>query len=341
MLYFRKMEPQMKKVTIVISCILFCTHINGMKRPRTYIVDNKNAHDRENNPAKRFAIDPAEKEEIVDSNQAIVLFDCGKLPPELQKLIICFAAAPTGERKPRLAAKTVNALALTHRLSNKVINDPTFSDQLIKDFAHKYCCPQETVARFLQTEASRKRLALQDKLRTLCFFNNDAIIKQQAGILIRDGVDLEFTYHHHGCQQTVLMISLSYRNCMFELLLENGANVNGHSWSPLHIAAVAPSRCQHLPKLIDHPSLDINKQNGRGETPLLRSLIEVQKQLLDLSSLNLIIELLEKGADPEIPNKRGLTPARMAQYTRNAQLITLIDDAIAKKKEKQMKSLYS
>ena len=321
MLPFGKREPQMKKVIIVMSCIMFCTHINGMKRPSHYIVEDKDIYGRIIHPNKRH------KKEIVP-------FYYEALPTELQKLIFDFATIETRAEKPKVAAKTINALTKVNREFSGKINEKPFSDQLIKNLAHKFFCSHETIARYLQTHASRKRLCLQNDLRRLCYFNNDAIVTQQVNGLIAEGVDLEFTYNHHGFQQTVLAISLSFRNCMFELLLAKGANINSrnaHGWSPLHFIAVAPAKYPHLPKLIDHPSLDINKQNGRGETALLRTIIQAHEKGIDFKFIDFILHLLNHNADPEIPNKLGLTPLTMAEYTGCELIINLINNAIEDK----------
>ncbi len=208
--------------------------------------------------------------------------------------------------------------------------------EALKKLADRFLCSHETIARYLETHASRKRLCLQNDLRRLCYFDNDAIITQQVNGLIAEGVDLEFTYNHHGFQQTVLAISLSHRNCMFELLVAKGANINSrntHGWSPLHFIAVAPAKYPLMPQLIAHPSLDINKQNGRGETALLRTIIQAHEKGIDFKFIDFILHLLNHNADPEICNKFDLTPLTVAKRMGDRLIIDLINNAIEDKKK--------
>ena len=70
------------------------------------------------------------------------------LPPEIQFNIILFATDKTSVKKPKEATKIVSTLTQINKQFNIDINDPKFSDNLIKNFAHKYRCSHETIGIF-------------------------------------------------------------------------------------------------------------------------------------------------------------------------------------------------
>jgi hypothetical protein len=271
--------------------------------------------------------------------------------PDVQNVIIDFSTIYTTEKKPKEAAYTANALARTNKQLNALINDPTFSDNLINTFAHKFRCSHESIARFLHTKQAKQRLALQYELKKLCYVQNfvpnyasgihlkDCMTKDLDTLITRK-VDLEFTYNHKRLQETPVMISLKYKNPMFKLLLEKGANINGcnsHDLTALNLTLTLPLYQNRYSKLLECPQLAINQQNKRGESALLRCLIHKKPFRrnvffgISLSFITMIRDLLEAGADPELANNEGVTPMDAAKLLGNADLIRIIQHAIDQK----------
>ena len=82
------------------------------------------------------------------------------LPNDVLKVIINFCINYTA-KKPKEATFMARALARTNKQYNGIINHPQFSDKLIENIAYKFDCSDETIARFLSTEQSKKRLTIQ------------------------------------------------------------------------------------------------------------------------------------------------------------------------------------
>jgi hypothetical protein len=256
------------------------------------------------------------------------------LPPEIQLDIILFATNKTSVEKPKEATKIVRTLTQINKQFNIDINDPQFSDNLINNFAHKYLCPHETIARYLHTYQTQKRLALQYQLKQLCCCTEDNNLFLKLGKLLTDNIDLEFTYTHYSQQKTPLMIAMSYDNNMFEYLLNYGANINGyntHGNTALHIATSDPINRDYCMLLITNPTIAINQQNKRGESALLRSLTH-KKGAVNRTFITTIRSLLNVSSDPELTDKKSLTPLEAAKKLRKKdKIIELIKAAIKQK----------
>jgi hypothetical protein len=260
--------------------------------------------------------------------------DYALLPPEIQFNIILFATDKTSIKKPKEATKIVSTLTQINKQFNIDINDPKFSDNIIKNFAHKYRCSHETIARYLHTYQTQKRLALQYELKQLCCRKEDDNLFLKLGKLLTDNIDLEFTYSHYAEHKTPLMIAMNYNNNMFEYLLNYGANINGcntHGNTALHLAASDPINEHYCILLITNPTIAINQQNKRGESALLRSLTH-KKGSSNRTFTTIIKNFLNYGTDPELTDKKGLTPLAAAKKLRKKyKIIELIKAAIRQK----------
>ncbi|KAG7461223.1 hypothetical protein MATL_G00207810 [Megalops atlanticus] len=93
------------------------------------------------------------------------------------------------------------------------------------------------------------------------------------------------------------------------------AQLNKQGWSPLHEAAFCgQEKCLELILKV-HPEL-INGRTHRQQTPLL--LASAAERLA------CVRRLLQKGADPNIPNKNGETPLYKACEQENAKIVALL-----------------
>lgn len=261
--------------------------------------------------------------------------------PDIKRLIIGCSTTHTLAKKPKDATYPIKALSHTNKELNRLINNPTFSDNLIKTFAQKFYCSHETIARDLDTKQARQRLALQYDLKCLCIYkefstNYRSLFPQPLTVeldnLIARKVDLEFTYNLGLLQRTPVMLSLDNKN-MLKLLLEKGANINGcnvHEFTPLKLSTESPIHPRRYKKLLNHPSLNINQQNKHGESALLRCLVR-RKCAPSMIFIVMIIRLIKAGADPELANNDGVTPIKVARRLGDVLLINIIQEAIDKK----------
>ena len=260
--------------------------------------------------------------------------------PEIKDIIIDFSTNNTIAKKPREATRMINTLARTSTQFN--INNPEFSDKLIKNLARKFYCSHETITKFLCTKEATKRLNLQKELKQLCLFddifnfspNASKLAAQELKRLITKNVDLEFTYNHNDIQKTPLMLSIKNKKTMFELLLNEKVNINNcnsYSLTALKFATEWRIRSSYYKKLLAHPDIIINQQNRHGESTLLHCLINRKKFRITNTLIRTIQDLLDADADPELANKYGLTPLAAAQQLGNRRIITIIQQAISRK----------
>ena len=263
-----------------------------------------------------------------------MLCDDQELPPEMQCHILNIV--PISAKNSKEAAQMIRTLSQTTKQLYIEINDQKYSDNLIKKLATKYYCSHETIAKRLNSHQAKKRLTLQYELKNLCCSpQNDKLYQcEQLDALISKDIDLEFTYNHYHLQKTPLMITMSYKNGMFDNLLEYGVNINGcnaYGITPLHLA------CKTLPIryvtwLANHPKIAINRQNNAGDNALLYCF---NRSRLTRRLFRLCKALLEAGSDPECTNKRGITPLFILkvinQLPDNHPLVILFNEAIEQK----------
>lgn len=257
------------------------------------------------------------------------------LPAEIQNIIIYFATNHPAAKKPKEAAQIIRNLYETSSNINAIINTPKFNINLINNLAHKYKCSHQSIAQFLNTQQSKKQLALQHKLKQLCYYTEDSNLLPQLNDLISQGIDLEFTYNGYPCHKTPLMIAMDHDNNMFEYLIAYGANINGcnlHGATVLHLAVNTPINKHYIAQLVTNPAIAINQQNCRGENALLHCL--TRKNLPGNRLLTAIVQILLKaGADPGNSNRRRkyLNPLIAAQTLGHQPIINIIEKALEEK----------
>jgi len=94
-------------------------------------------------------------------------------------------------------------------------------------------------------------------------------------------------------------------------------------------------RAPSFEQILETPSLLINLQDSSGNTALmyLLSFIRVHQHNPENFALlkDRLIKLLNTGADPEMGNNKGETPAQIAENMENEEIIKIIDRAITRK----------
>ena len=313
----------MKFITLSFLLILVMGDIYGMKRH--YEVISHDIHGQ-----KRFCHNTVKHQE-----PKFILYNF--LPEEIQKLIISFCTYRSFTHQPKIATHTIRNFYYTQKKYYPLITDPQFISQLINKLAYQFYCSHETIAKFLDTKESKRQLALQYELKKICDRSDYHFYQSNQATLIKlidKGVDLEFSYNYKSSQRTALMFCTTYYNHIFNHLftISNINTVTPHGLTALHLSAgmspLYPFSCN---KICEHPEININQQNNRGETALLYSLIRRKGCSIGNLFIKAIEKLLEKGANPELGNKYGLTPLKAAHDLGNKHIISLIEQAIQNK----------
>lgn len=328
MIYSRKRKNIMKKLLLLFSIIIFF-HIDGMKRicPTNEIMQKN--------------IPPAKRSRLNISQKASHLLYFLPLPIDMKNSIfdVCI------KDKPKIVIATINALAWTSKSLYLKCNDPQYNDDLIEKLHSRLYCSHETITKSLRLSQSKKRLELQCALKVLCCNNYNETLGNYFDTLIEKGVNLDFIYNHKILQKNALMMSINQTDSIFSYLLEKGANINGstaHGLTVLKFVITWPINNAFFNKIINHPLLDINKQNKHGETALLHCIINRKNRPTTNLFVKTIKTMLDKNANPELKNNYGLSPLNAAHELNNGPLnnkqtvIQLIEDAIAKKRTQQI-----
>jgi len=119
--------------------------------------------------------------------------------------------------------------------------------------------------------------------------------------------DLEKTPLHYAVT--------SSRTEMIAYLIAEGADLaaaDRTGMQPLHVAIVqhAPDRPDQVAQLLD-AGAGIGAQDDFGDTPL--------HQAAMFGKIRILKYLLERGADPSVKNKEGLTPLELARKHRRTE----------------------
>jgi len=317
------------KQLLFLLLIIFTTQNYGMKRVYRKI--------RKATPCKKQAVEKT------------IPYSFDLLPKDMQNAIIDFIINDTSERKPRIAADIFSNLARVNKKFNKLINHPEYkdnplhSDNLIKKLSEKYHCSHESIAIFLHTQASLARLKLQRRINPLFNWKNNKSIERELNQLIKEGINLDFTYNHKNAQKTPLMRAIHSKTGLFYLLIKKGADVNAsntHGLTALKILLEPIINPDKLTAFLNQKSVNLNQQDKQGRTPLLHMLVNSKRfntgpTIVFMKTLE---TFLQYNVDPELSNKRGLTPLTAAQscYDQEPQVVNLILDAIERKKTKQI-----
>lgn len=270
---------------------------------------------------------------VIDAHE----FNYADLPLDLKLVIFDFMINNSSERKPRGALQTVNALYRTNKLFYQLINEEEFQKNLINNFANKFYCSHETIAYNLRTHKARDCLYLQYQLKNLCLFGSDINIRHRLNRLLANKIDLTFTYNHNTSVQPAIMIAAKNNNLAFNALLPL---VDLHAQTPhgltlLQMVTTYRIALNPIKTILKMPTLDVNQTNRRGETALLRCLIQREKvkptSRFNTTFIKTVDKLLKAGADPEKPNNNGLRPLTVAYDLGNQEIIDLIQNAIHRK----------
>lgn len=258
------------------------------------------------------------------------------LPKELRASIITYASQNISASSIKDANLKFKKLLLINKESSALVNTQLFTDNYINNLSAQYSWAHESIAKSLNTTWAKKRISLQKKLRILsdddadnndADNNNNEVNKLLLQKLITRKVNLEFIYSD---QKTALISSMEFNNGMFQLLHENGANINGTNSTgdaPLHVAASSPISKSYITRLLNTPNVALDQQNVDGETPLLRLIAQSPRQRINWPLINAVNAMLKAGANPKSANQRGLTPLNAAKKLKNRMLIGILQRA--------------
>ena len=269
----------------------------------------------------------------------LLTFDFHLLPREIHGEIWQHITIGTTERHYRSACADIRAFASTNTTFYAKFNDQSFIKELILGYARKFKCSHESIASALPT--AKSLLELQQELKYLPSTIKGNFLPKRLTELTRKGVDPNFIYNHRNAPMNKFTMALLCRGAMPKVsplakILARIADVNGtnaYGQTPLHILLMMPYIDNTIPLkfLCTHSSIQLNKQDNAGRTPLLYA-INKSNRYRPHHIQELVELLLKAGADPEIPNNRGLTPLKAAEMRENPTLIGLITEAIDKKK---------
>lgn len=273
-------------------------------------------------------------------------FNFLELPQDVQKIIIALLAENSAATSLQAAAQTINSLAQTDKYLHQLINDPQFCLKLIKHLAETFDCSDEIAAKALQTQEAKHRLNMQKQFETLFLkkdfgqtefdeFNLLYATYKKHNIFI----DLNFTYGNDENKQTLLLISSTFERSskirMQCLLATNAVDVNYpniYGFPPLMLCAANSDDPGAIELLCQYPTININQKNDTGETTLMYLCKICHIHYFKPANLQILIDC---GADPEIRNNARMTPLQVAEKRNCQKVVTMLEDAINKKRSKQ------
>jgi hypothetical protein len=114
------------------------------------------------------------------------------LPADIQFTIVDNLRTTSEAASFRQIAKALSTLERTEKHLYKLINDPTFCLRLIKYYAKMFNAHDTMICSFLNTQAAKTRLAIQDSfIREICTNNNPDTLRFRE--LVALGFDSYFT----------------------------------------------------------------------------------------------------------------------------------------------------
>lgn len=263
------------------------------------------------------------------------------LPPEIQYKVFNLLFSNIHATTLSIAAKTINTLAQVNKELYNLINNSQFCLQLIKYFAQRFDCSDETVAIALQTKEAQRRLIVQKDIETLfCNQFHNAKALNRFYKQYQHYVDLNFTYKHAkdtDFKYTLLTCNIKiFINDIDNLkwLLAKNININcvdAFGITPLMKCAIK-GKPHALQLLCKQKGINLNQQNKHGETALM--LLCKYSATLEFNPVNMKI-LINAGADPNIPNKKGESPLATAQLYGNENAINAIQNALITRNAKK------
>ena len=148
---------------------------------------------------------------------------------------------------------------------------------------------------------------------------------------LEEGADITFELYFHDQDRqyddmlfNVLHAAASSGNeDLINFLLEEGLDINyptPDGWTPLFIAARDGQA--EAAKLLIFRGADLNVQTDRGATALLMAL--TQPYPSEKARQDLLIYMLKRGADPNLPDANGFSPLYYAATLKNADAVELL-----------------
>ncbi len=171
------------------------------------------------------------------------------------------------------------------------------------------------------------QLEYQEKGRTLvtnAYYADLLAVKDD----VEGGAPLDYTFYfqdderqYHGVWFNALQAAASGGNeDIINFLLDQGFNINTQTpdgWTPLFIAA-RDGRAEAA-KLLIYRGADLNLQTNQGASALLMVLTQpfpTEKERIDL-----LVYLLRRGGNPNLPDKRGFSPLYYAMLSGKYELV--------------------
>lgn len=253
--------------------------------------------------------------------------------PQITKKILLFV--PLCGENLKESSRIMNNCTQVCLSWNRFFNDQNHTLTWIKHLGKKYNLSDMDVTEQLRTKGSFNRYTLQQASSGDWTNTGHSVVIKKLKLLSKGGLDLNFTYGKN--KSTALMPLLAYDTTGYPqtaaCFITLGADVNIRQESNGRNALMIALSTFHrslIPELINHPHLQLNARDNKGNTPLLCALERYNSWSVP-ELFKTIQQLLEKGADPELGNDDGLTPLIAAEKTQIREAIELIKDAIVKK----------
>jgi hypothetical protein len=220
------------------------------------------------------------------------------------------------------ATMMISNLVRVNNFFNTAINGTAQTLDLVKRLSQNFRCSNMTVATTLQTLAAHHRCLMQESPRM--DYLHCHITSQNLNKLKRYGFDVNFTYK--TIFPTLLIQAINSRSNgvvnSINALINNGANINQSDSSGKNAImwAMEGNKKELIQLFLDHPHLDVNYTDN-GNYNLLHCCIKTMLKYDCFNGrrsndydfmLDVMQQLLEKGANPTIKNNSGETPLEYA-----------------------------
>jgi len=127
--------------------------------------------------------------------------------------------------------------------------------------------------------------------------------------------DLDVNALNDAGESALMMAALKGQADWSQRLIERGASIDKQGWSPIHYAATGPDTT--IVKLLLDKGAPIDARSPNGSTPLMMAAQYGAEASVDL--------LLQRGADPQLRNERGLSAADFARLAKREALAARLE----------------
>lgn len=149
----------------------------------------------------------------------------------------------------------------------------------------------------------------------IIFLNSDSKNQEIIDLLISNGADVSLTDNVNGCDALIYAIqNLSVTNLNSILSRVSDINAERDGEVPLSYAIHA-NNLLAIQLLLNHPTIDVNRTNIAGVTPLGAALLK--------NNIDVVKQLIEKNADVN-GKSEGYTPIQIAMVLKNIPLIQIL-----------------